>query len=173
MNFSTYIIPLFLFAVLLCALIKKKDAFGAFTSGVKDSLSVGLNIFPNILAVMCGAAMLQASGAMDILKTLFSPVFKLFGVPAELSFLALLRPVSGSGSIAVLSDLMKNFGADSFVSKTACVIMASTETSIYTTAVYFGVTKVKNTRHTLTCALLADFFCVVFSCAVCHLFFAQ
>lgn len=171
MNLSTYIIPIFLFMILLISLIRKKDAFSAFTAGAKEALPMGINIFPNILAVMCASAMFQASGAMDILKNFAAPIFNLFGIPAELTFLSFLRPVSGSGSIAILSDLLSVYGADSLIGKTACVIMASTETSIYTAAVYFGVTKVKNTRHTLPCALLADFFCVVVSCAVCNLFF--
>ena len=171
MNFSKYIIPIFLTLIMLTALIKRKNAFSAFGCGVKNSLKTGIEIFPNIMAVMCAAAMFNASGAADIFARILFPVLKIFSVPSELSLLALLRPISGSGSIAVSENILNTYGADSFVSKTACIIMASTETSLYTAAVYFSVTKVKDMRHTVICALAADFFCIVFSCFISNIFF--
>lgn len=171
MNFSEYIIPCFLFLIIAVGIIKRQNVFDSFTKGAAESLMTGVKIFPNILAVMCACAMLKASGGIDILTGIAKPVFDFFNIPSELSVLAFLRPVSGSGSIAVLSDILKRYGADSHTAKMASVIMASTETSIYTAAVYFSVTKVKHTRHTLICALAADFFCVVFACAVCRIYF--
>ncbi len=164
--------PCFLFVIIFIGVLKKKNVFDCFTTGVAESLSNGVKIFPNILAVMCACAMLKASGGLEILTNLAKPIFDIFKVPKELSVLAFLRPVSGSGSIAVLTDIFETYGADSKISKIASVIMASTETSIYTTAVYFSVTKIKNTRHTLACALMADFFCVICACAVCNIYFS-
>ena len=171
MNISSYIIPVFILLILITSAIQKKNTFNSFTDGVKDALPTGLEIFPGVLAVMCASAMLQASGGADVIKKLLSPLFQFFSIPSELTLLSVLRPVSGSGSLAILSDILSNYGPDSYIGKTACIIMASTETSIYTTALYFSVTKIKNTRHTLICALLADFFCVIISCTVCNIFF--
>ncbi len=171
MNISSYIIPAFILIIMIISAIQKKNAFKSFTDGVKEALPMALEIFPGVLAVMCASAMLQASGGAKVIQRLLSPVFNFFSIPSELTLLSVLRPVSGSGSLAILSNILSNYGPDSIIGKTACTIMASTETSIYTAALYFSVTKVKNTRHTLLCALLADFFCVVMSCAVCNMFF--
>ena len=171
MNISSFTIPAFILLIMVFSVVKRKNAFKSFTDGAKEALPTGLEIFPGVLAVMCASAMLQASGGAEMIKSLLSPLFNLFSVPPELTFLSVLRPVSGSGSLAILSDILSIYGPDSYIGKAACTIMASTETSIYTTALYFSVTKIKNTRHTLICALLADFFCVVASCAVCNIFF--
>ena len=171
MNISSYIIPGFILFVMIISVVKNKNAFKSFTAGVKETLPMGLEIFPGVLAVMCASSMLQASGGAKMIQTFLSPMFNFFSIPPELTLLSVLRPISGSGSLAILSDILSTYGPDSYIGKAACTIMASTETSIYTTALYFSVTKIKNTRHTLICALLADFFCVVASCAVCNIFF--
>jgi spore maturation protein B len=122
-----------------------------------------LQIVAPLVGLMVGISMLRASGALDLLCSLLKPVTSAIGMPGEVLPLALLRPVSGSGSIAIVNDIFRHFGPDSPAGKIASVMMGSTETTFYTVAVYFGAVGVKKLRHTLKSALLADLFGMIFA----------
>lgn len=130
------------------------------------------SVFPSLLALIVSVELMNESGLCDYLSDILSPLLSFFRVPAELTPLALIRPISGSGSTAVLQSLMEKYSPDSFLGRCASVISGSTETTFYTIAVYFGATKVKNMRHTVFCALLADISCVVIGSLVCRIFFS-
>lgn len=133
------------------------DVMGAFAAGVKDGLKVLLGIFPSLLALLTAVYMLRASGVLDALTGLLSPLLSRLGIPAETGALMLLRPISGSGALAVATDLITQYGPDSLVGRTAAVMLGSTETTFYVIAVYFGAAGIKKTRYAVPAALCADF----------------
>lgn len=142
--------------VALYGLVKGVDVFQAMLDGVMDGLKTVLKIFPSLVALLTAIYMLRASGALDILTRLLSPVLSLLGIPAETAPLMLIRPLSGSGALAVGSELISQFGVDSIVGRTAAVMLGSTETTFYVLAVYFGAVGVKRSRWAVPAALCAD-----------------
>ncbi len=157
MNIGVYVIPAVLLLIILAALIKRLPVFEIFLQGARQGIGSVFKIIPSILALVCAVSMLRSSGLLDALIGLVSPVLQPLGFPPELFPLALLRPVSGSGALAVLDDIFKTFGADSFIGRAASVMMGSTETTFYAVAVYYGSVGISKTRHTVPCALAADF----------------
>ena len=115
-----------------------------------------LSIFPALVAILSVSSMLKASGAVDFIAEILSPVCKLFAIPREILPLAIIRPMSGGGSIGLLSELVRDFGASSRISQMACILCASTETTFYTIMVYFKKTKVKYTKRVLLAAIFGD-----------------
>ena len=143
------------FAALYGAL-RGVDVFAAFADGVRDGLRVLLGIFPSLAALLTAVYMLRASGALDALTGLLSPVLGALGIPAETAPLMLIRPFSGSGALAVAGELIAAEGPDSLAGRTAAVMLGSTETTFYVIAVYFGAAGVKKTRWAIPAALCAD-----------------
>ena len=138
-----------------------KDVFSGFTEGAADGLHTVIKIFPTLVGLMTAVAVFRASGLMDAVSALLKPVTDMIHIPGEVMPLALLRPVTGSGSLAVLAYLYRKYGPDGGIGRTASVIMGSTETTLYTVSVYFGAVGVKNIRHTLVAGLLADLATVI------------
>ena len=130
-----------------------------------------LRIVPALVGLLTAVSMLRASGAMEYLSTLCAPVLDLLGIPPETAPLMLVRPVSGSGALAVGSELMAAHGPDSYIGRTAAVMLGSTETTFYTVAVYFGAAGIHKTRHTIPAALTADLTGFVASALAVRLFF--
>lgn len=148
---------LILAALALYGALRGVDVFAAMTEGIADGLRVLLRIFPAVAALLCAVYALRASGALDALTGLLAPAFRLLGIPAETAPLVLLRPISGSGALAVAGDIMARYGPDSLAGRTAAVMLGSTETTFYVIAVYFGAAGVKKTRWAIPAALCADF----------------
>lgn len=163
MNLSSLVIPIFILGIFLYALAKKVDLFSEFTSGAKENLKVGFDILPSLVALMLAVEMFKASGAMSALTSLIRPVTDFIGFPAECVPLALMRPVSGSGALSILDEILSTNSPDSFVGRVASVLLGSTETTFYTVAVYFGATKIKKTRHAVPSALIGDFTAFILS----------
>ena len=128
-------------------------------------------IFPTLFSLFIAVSVFRASGLVDFLTKSLLPICSALHFPPELLPFAILRPISGSGSLAMASDIFNTYGPDSFVGRCASVMMGSTETTFYTVAVYFGATGTKNIRHTLKCALLADIFSMIISLVVCSRYF--
>ena len=160
---SEYSVPLIIFSFVMFGIVRKVKVFDAFVEGAKEGLECTIKIMPSLVGLMVGISMFRASGAMDIISEVFAPVLNLFKIPKEIFPLAVLRPVSGSGSIAIVTDILNKYGPDSLVGKIASVMMGSTETTFYTLAVYFGCVGIKKTRHTLKSALIADFVGIILS----------
>ena len=156
MNLSSLIIPLLLALISLWALREKINVYEALTDGAAEGLRVLLRIFPHLLVLLTALSMFRASGALDALTALLRPALEWVGIPPETAPLVLLRPLSGSGGLAVGSDLINTYGPDSTVGRTAAVMLGSSETTFYTVAVYFGAAGIKKLRHTLPAALIAD-----------------
>lgn len=153
---SSAIIPVLICIIVGYGIFMKKPVFDFFLEGAKEGLETSFKILPALTGLIVAVTMLRASGVIDFIGDLLSPVLTFLRFPKELLPLALMRPVSGSGAIAVFTDILNNYGADSFIGKCASVIMGSTETTFYTIAVYFGSVGIKNIRYTLKSALLAD-----------------
>ena len=155
-KFSDYLIPLLLAGAALYALCRRVDVFSALTTGAGEGLSVVLRILPPLVALLTAVYMLRSSGALELLTELLTPVLTFLGIPPETVGLLLIRPVSGSGALAVGSDIMQTYGPDSTIGRTAAVMLGSTETTFYTVAVYYGAAGIHRTRHTIPAALAAD-----------------
>lgn len=154
---TDYLVPLILLAVSALALRKKEDPYSLMLEGAAEGLQVLASILPSLILLLTAVHMLRASGAVEILSQVLSPVFSFFGIPPETALLVLIRPISGSAALAVGSELMVRYGVDSPVGRTAAVMLGSTETTFYVVSVYFGAAGVSKTRYTLPAALFADF----------------
>ena len=148
---------LILASLALYGALRGVDVFAAMTEGIAEGLRVLLRIFPAVAALLTAVYALRASGALDALTGLLAPAFRLLGIPVETAPLVLLRPISGSGALAVAGDIMARYGPDSLAGRTAAVMLGSTETTFYVIAVYFGAAGVKKTRWAIPAALCADF----------------
>lgn len=168
---ASWIIPLVTALAGALMLFGRRDLFACFTAGAMDGLRTALRLFPSLLAMLCGVAMLRASGLPDLLAAWLSPVCTRLGIPAELTPLLVTRPFSGSASLAVFGDLLSALGPDSFPALCAAVIMGSSDTSVYVLSVYFSSVGVKHTRWAVPCALAVTVFCTFFGCLVCRLLF--
>ena len=156
MALDAWIIPLLLAAAALYGLFRQVDVYDALTSGAADGLRILLRIFPALVALLSAVYMLRASGALVLLGNLLSPLLTLLGIPPEATALLLIRPVSGSGALAVGSELMQQYGPDSYIGRVAAVMLGSTETTFYTVAVYFGAAGIRRSRYAIPAALVAD-----------------
>ena len=154
---TDYLVPLILLAVSALALRKKEDPYSLMLEGAAEGLQVLASILPSLILLLTAVHMLRASGAVEILSQMLSPVFSFFGIPPETALLVLIRPISGSAALAVGSELMVRYGVDSPVGRTAAVMLGSTETTFYVVSVYFGAAGIQKTRYTVPAALAADF----------------
>ncbi len=157
MKFSAdWILPAAVVFILVFGLFKGVNIFEAFTNGAKKGFKTILSITPPLIALITAVSTLKASGGLDMLSFALSPVSKITGIPKEVLPLTLLSPISGSGSLTVFEEILKDFGPDSFAGRCASVMMGSTETTFYIITLYYGSVNIKNTRHTLPCAVCAD-----------------
>lgn len=166
--FSNIAMPLMIIIIVIYGVVERKKVFDIFLDGAKDGISVVLNIFPTLVGLFVAIGALRSSGIIDLIVNLLTPVFNLFNFPTEILPLTLIRPISGSASIAVATDIMKNFGVDTNIGLIASVIMGSTETTVYTIAVYTSSIGIKNTRFVLWAALIADVIGMLTSVMVCR-----
>lgn len=170
MNITSYIMPVAAMLILAIGLFKRIDIFDEFVKGARENLKTGFEICPALIALVMTVSIFRQSGATDILCSIVAPLCEKIGYPVKCVTLALIRPISGSGAIAVFEDILSS-GAESFASTLAAVMMGSSETTFYTIAVYFSVTKVKKLRHTLFCSLLGDFACFIASFVLVNLLY--
>lgn len=170
-KFGMYVIPVMVCAILVFGLVKKVPVLGCFTDGAKEGLQSAVSVLPSLIGLMMAVSMLKASGALDLFTAFIAPAAEWIGLPAATVPLALLRPISGSGSTAILDQIFSSYGPDSFTGRVASVMMGSTETTFYAIAVYFGAVGIKKTRYAVPAALAADLAGYVFSVLSVKLFF--
>ncbi|MBQ9680438.1 MAG: spore maturation protein [Ruminococcus sp.] len=157
------VVPIIVTALCVYGLFRRVNIFDSFVEGVKEGFGTVKFIAPTMIALLVAVGTLRASGALDFIAELIRPFAEAVGFPAELVPMGLLRPVSGSGATAILTNILENSGADSFAGRCASVIAGSTETTFYAVTMYYGAAGIKNIRHTLFSALLADFTAMVVS----------
>ena len=148
--------PLFAGIVVIFGLVRRVPVFDTFLKGAKEGIMLIYNITPTILGLVFAVDLLKSSGAINSICDFIAPAAEFLGFPKEIVPMFLLRPISGSGSTALLTSLYKECGPDSFAGKVASVIAGSSETTFYAIAMYFGSIKVKKIRHTLLAAIMAD-----------------
>ena len=165
---SNLAMPLIILVIVFYGVIEKKEVFDKFIEGAKEGIKIVVNIFPTLIGLFLAVGTLRSSGVIDIVIKILDPLLNIVHFPTEIMPLALLRPISGSSSIAVATDIMKNFGVDSQIGIMAGVIMGATETTLYTIAVYSSSVKIKKTRFVLIAALMADIVGIITSIIICR-----
>ncbi|MBQ8443900.1 MAG: spore maturation protein [Clostridia bacterium] len=166
---SAYILPILFIFIFCYAKYKKVHIYDTFVRGAKKSIPLVVDIFPFIATIMIAVALLRESGLTTLLANICSPIFNLLGIPTQLVELVLLRPFTGSGSYALLNDVLLTYGADSYISRCACVILGCSETIFYVTAVYTSQTKVKKLLYAIPIALICACVGSVVACLLCRI----
>ena len=167
MKYNAMILPiLFLFLFAYC-LYKHINTYETFVKGAKGAIKLVVDIFPFIASILIAVALLRVSGITDMLARLLSPVFNALGIPPELCELVLLRPFTGSGSYGILENIFTTYGADSYISRCACVIMGCSETIFYVATVYISQTKVKKLFYAIPVALACSLIGTILACLIC------
>ena len=166
---TVYIFIGLLFVMFVFCLIKNLPAYSYFASGAKDAIDLCVSTFPYLVAIYIAVELFSVSGLSAVFALAISPVLSVFGVPQELAELLIIKPFSGSGSLAILSDCISHYGADSYVARCASVLMSTSETLFYITAVYFGTVGTKKLKAAIPVALLSSFVGAVCACALCRI----
>ncbi len=171
MNISDLVIPVLILGVIAFSLFRKRPVYSDFILGAKDGIKTAFDIMPQLVGLIVAIKVFDASGGMEFIVRLIEPLASILHFPSEIVPFALMRPLSGSGSLALATGLFEKYGTDSMIGRIISVMMGSTETTLYTVAIYFGAVGVKNTRHTLLCALSADLISMILSVIVCTVMF--
>ena len=169
-SLSSWLIPMLISGLLIFAYLRGVKVYEALTDGAKEGFTTAMRIIPFMVAIFVAIGMFRASGAMDIMITILSPLTSAAGMPAEALAMALMRPLSGSGAFGLMSEIV-NQGPDSFLAALVSVIQGSTETTFYVLAVYFGAVGIRRTRHALPAALCADAAGIIAAVLVCNIWF--
>ena len=169
---SVLAIPFLLSFFPLYAALRKVKVYEEFVEGAKEGFQVAVRIIPYLVAILVAVGMFRAAGGIDIVSRALGPLLDRIGLPADLLPIVLVRPLSGSATTGLFAELVKHWGPDSLISRTAGTILGSTETTFYVIAVYFGSVAVKRTRHAILAGLTADLTGVIASVIVCRLMFA-
>ena len=154
---SAWIMPLLIFGMLTVGVVARVKVYEVFVAGAREGFQMAIQIIPYLIAILVAVGMIRASGALNQFVSLVGPFTEALGLPAEVLPLALLRPLSGSGSFALTAELVDTHGPDSLIGQLACTINGSTETTFYVLAVYFGSIGISRSRHAVPAGLLADF----------------
>ena len=160
---STAAIPLIIFTIVVIAAVRKVKVYEEFVEGAKDGFTTAVRIIPYLVAMLVAIGMFRASGAMDQLTLLISPLTEAIGFPGELVPLGIIRNLSGSGSLGLMTDIMKTHGPDSFLGRLSGALMGSHETTFYVLAVYFGSVGVKRVRHAAIAGIFGDLIALIMS----------
>lgn len=154
---SSAAIPTVILIILLYGVAEKNKVYDTFLEGAKDGIEIVFKLFPTLVGIFLAVGALRKSGIIDFIIKLISPITNLLKIPSQILPLAMLRPISGSASMAVAVDIMQKYGVDTTIGLITSTIMGSTETTLYTIAVYTSCVGVKKTRFVLFAALIADF----------------
>ncbi|ADL12980.1 spore maturation protein [Acetohalobium arabaticum] len=153
---SEWAIPIIILVIVGYAYYKGVEVYEVFTEGAVEGFNTVIKIIPYLVAMLMAISIFRASGALEILLDLLQPLLNLLGVPREIVTLGLVRPLSGTGSLGIVTELIQQHGPDSFIGRLASTIQGSTETTFYVVAVYFGAVGIKNTRYAIIAGLIAD-----------------
>jgi spore maturation protein B len=164
---SLWAMPVLLVAIPLAGMVRGVKVYDVFIEGAREGFDVAVKIIPFLVGILVAIGMFRGSGAMDLLMAGLRPIISPTGFPPELVPLAILRSLTGSGSLAFTTDLVKTYGPDSFIARTAATMYGSSETTFYVLAVYFGAVGVRRTRHAVPAALIADLVAAIATVAVC------
>lgn len=168
---SLYLLPALILLILTVAIIKKVPIYEEFTEGAKDGFKVSINIIPYLVAIIVGISMFRASGGMDSIAHLLSPILTKLSVPTDSVPIMITRSLSGSATLGLFSELAHQFGPDAYVTKLCAVMVGSSETTFYVLSVYFGSIGITKFRYAVLTGLIADFIGIVVAIFVCSLIY--
>ena len=168
---SVFVLPALIVGIPVYGLAKRVPVYERFVDGAKEGFSLAVTIIPYLVAILFAIGMFRASGALDLLVAALDPVLGLIGVPAEVLPMAIVRPLTGSGSAAIVADFAAQYGTDNILTRMVATMFGSTETTFYVIAVYFGAVGVSRTRHALPAGLIADGAAMLIAAWVCLLLF--
>lgn len=160
---SNFIIPILVLFIVLYGCLKKVNVYDVFIEGAKESFQMTLSLFPSLLAMILGINIFLKSNLLNFILSVIKPILFLVKIPAEILPMAIIRPISGSSSLAFLNDIFRNFGPDSFIGRLGSVIQGSTDTTFYIITLYFGCIGIKKIRYALWAGLLADLIGIISS----------
>lgn len=166
---SSAAIPVIIVIIILYGLKEKTKVFDNFLDGAKEGIEIVFKMFPTLIGIFLAVGALRSSGIIDLIVNLISPITNLLEFPSQVMPLAILRPISGSASMAVAVDIMQNYGTDTLIGLITSTIMGSTETTFYTIAIYTSVVGIKKTRGILIAALAADIAGMIVSTIICRI----
>ena len=166
---SLIAMPIVILIIVGYSFIEKNKVYDTFIEGAKEGVHIVFNIFPTLVGLFVAVGALRCSGILDIITSFVSPVIEILNIPKEIKPLAILRPISGSASMAIATDIMNNYGVDTNIGRIASTIMGSSETTLYTIAVYTSCVNVKKTRGILIAALIGDFVGIFISAVICNI----
>lgn len=168
---SLSIVPFMVLIILVHGYIKGIDIYNTFIEGAMEGFKTAIKIMPYLIAIFIAIGIFRASTALDIFTSLLEPIIGLVGIPKEILPLVIIRPLSGSGALGVVRDIIANYGPDSYPGLVASIMMGSSETIFYTLSIYFGSIGVKDYKHTLKAALLAYVISIFTTILVCNYFY--
>jgi spore maturation protein B len=168
---SVWAIPLFILVIPVYGMAKGVKVYESFVEGAKGGFQMAIRIIPYLVAILVAVGMLRGAGGIDLLAKWLGPILSRVGFPVEILPLAILRPLSGSGSLGIVTDLVTTHGPDSFIGRLAASAYGSTETTFYVLAVYFGAVGIKKTRHAVISGLVADIVSLIAAIIACRLVF--
>lgn len=168
---SVFVLPAIIVGFPLYGLYKKVPVYEVFVDGAKEGFNVAVMIIPYLVAILFAIGMFRASGALDFLISGLRPLMTAIGIPPEIIPMAIVRPLTGSGSAAIVLDMINQFGEDSILVKMAATMFGSTETTFYVLAVYFGAVNIRKTRHAVPVGLIADAAAMILAVFVVKLLF--
>lgn len=168
---SKIVLPIFVFGIIFYGLKKKINIYDSFLEGAKDGLVTTFSIFPAVIAMIFAINIFLDSGVLNFIASFFTPFLKTFNIELEILPMALLRPISGNASLAIMNDIFMNFGPDSFTGRLASVLQGCTDTTVYVIALYFGTVKVAKIKHSLAVGLFADLVGIIMAFILTNLFF--
>ncbi len=168
---SKIILPIFIIIIVFYGVKKKINVYDAFLEGAKEGLVTTFNIFPSVMAMIFAINIFLDSNFLSFVIKLISPMLGNITVPLEIIPMALLRPISGTASLAIMNDIFKSFGPDSFIGRLASVLQGCTDTTIYVIALYFGTVKITKIKHALWGGLFADLVGIIAAIIITNLFF--
>ena len=171
MNIANIILPFIVLIIVGYGIYKQVAVFDVFLEGIKEGLTMTIQIFPTIIAMIISVNIFLKSNILELVINFLNPLFIFLKFPKEILPLAVLRPISGSSSLIILDNILKNYGADSFIGRVASVIQGSTDTTIYILGLYYGSIGVKKIKYSLLVGLMADISCIIIALFVVNILF--
>ncbi len=168
---SRWAIPFLIVITLVFGHVKKVDVFDTFVEGAKDGFDTSIKLIPFLVAMMSALAIFRASGAMEFILSFLEPVLVNFNIPSEIIPMAFMRPISGSSTFAMMTEILHTHGPDSFLGRIASTMQGSTDTTFYVLTVYFGAVGIRQSRHALAIGLIGDFVGFISALVICSIVF--
>lgn len=166
---NRYILPIVVVLIVFYGIIKKNNVYDSFIKGVKEGLSIGINIFPSLIAIIFSSRILIASGFIDFLLKIIGPILDIIKFPKEVFPISIMRPISGNASLVLMTEVFSKYGVDSFLGNLAATIQGCTDTTLYIISLYFGTVGIKKIKHSLYTGLIVDVIGIIASIIIVRL----